>query len=210
MTQRIYVAQLNQRITIPGAIEVHPLSSNATWCELSPFYLGPCKTPDGVVFENMENLWQFSKAYDTTFARHLHKIRGGYNVTPEFFKWREAGSMRSDAVRYPMGKGAKPAFSYWKTPKRPAMHLDYITARKLIYAPVYAKLAAKTDAYAKLKRFYKKGKVLILRDFDAHHQVLFADDWIKYLNDPARKMGHAYVLAMMLEYGEKFYKQLTI
>lgn len=210
MSQRVYVAQLNQKLNIEADVEVCPISRDHDWKELSPFFLGPCTTPDGLEFQNMENLWQFSKVYNGSFANHVKAGRLGFSITEDFFAWREAGAVRTDAVRYPMGRGAKPLFSYWKLPRRPALRLGYIAARKLIYVPEYAKLAANTEAYAKLKRMYDKGKVIVLRDFDARHQELFADQWIKYLDDPARKMGHAYVLAMMLEYGENFYKRLVL
>jgi len=40
--------------------------------------------------------------------------------------------------------------------------------------------------------------MLILRDFDAYDHVMIRWSLTEVLNNPDRKMGHAFVLAMML------------
>jgi len=51
--------------------------------ELSPFLLGPCKLYEGLVSENMENAWQYSKVYP------CHDNNG--KPSNDYFKWAIAG-----------------------------------------------------------------------------------------------------------------------
>jgi hypothetical protein len=106
---------------------------------------------------------------------------------------------RGFADRYPMGKGKIPLYSYWNGQK-----LDYIEARKSIYLPLYQKAVAKTEAFKKLNDLYQKDKNLVLFDFDGYDYLSLGYSLKDVLNDPKRKMGHGFVLAMMLEYGKDF------
>ena len=93
-----------------------------------------------------------------------------------------------------MGKGGIPEYSYWNGDK-----LGYIQARKKIYAPIYAELVAKTVSYGLLSSLYADGTNLILRDYDAYDHIKMGMTLVNVINNPDRKMGHAFVLAMMLE-----------
>lgn len=155
---------------------------------LSPFLLGP--VPVGTTLcwsQNVENAWQFSKVYPEHDA-------GGY-PTKEWFTWAQAGWNANWAKRYPMGKGAVPAYTWWG-----GKALDYIEARKHVYVPVYAAAVRKYQPKAlfRLGTLADRGDLTIV-DYDAynHHDLEMSLDDV--LNDPTRKMGHGFVLAMMLE-----------
>ena len=159
---------------------------------LSHFFLGPCNLYDGHVAKNVENSWQFSKCY----ARFLDK---NDNPTEDYFKWAKEGWDKSYAVRYPMGKGMKPAYSWWAGEK-----LTYVEARKKVYVPLYAEAVQKHLSFAKLKDIYELdvqtlGEDLYLLDFDGYDHKELGMTYDEVINCEKRKMGHAFVLAMLLE-----------
>jgi len=172
-------------------IIVSTVSNSQGWNrQLSPFILGPCKLYDGYVSQNMENAWQFSKVYK------LHTDRLG-NPKPRYFDWAVKGWEDKKAHRYPMGKGAIPEYSYWKGKK-----LDYIQARKRIYGPLYIKAVIETGAWETLISVYEnmtQNNRLVLLDYDAYDHASLGLTLSDVLNDPTRKMGHAFLLAMLLQ-----------
>lgn len=155
---------------------------------LSPFKLGPIRLYDGMKSLNFENAWQYSKVY----ARHDHE--DDIEPTSEWWVWAKAGWANPRAVRYPMGKGAVPVYSWWN-----GQQLGYVAARKKIYCPLYAKAVEKTSAWKKLKQLYRAKKDLWLWDFDGYDHRALKMSYRDVLECPTRKMGHAFVLAMMLE-----------
>ena len=171
---------------LPSGVVVVDTTSNThpIYRELSPFILSapPAK--------NFENLWQFSKVYKE------HLGIGGL-PTVEWYVWRKEGWADEVAHRYPMGKGRKPEYSFWNGEK-----LGYIEARKEIYAPVYAENVAKTESYKILREQYTecnlRNKEMILLDYDAYDHIALGMSLEDVINDPSRKMGHAFVLIMML------------
>ena len=102
---------------------------------LSPFLLGPVPLYWGLTAKRVENAWQFSKVYKE-YATSTRTPKGTYSTdlwpSHKWFKWALKGFNDTYAHRHPMGKGAKPLFSYWRGEK-----LDYIQARKRIYSPLY-------------------------------------------------------------------------
>lgn len=165
------------------AVVIDTTSNSGDYRELSPFILS---APPA---RNFENLWQFSKVY------HHHLWNG--EPSEQWYEWRDKGWANPRAIRYPMGKGAKPLYSMWR-----GKHLDYIEARKQIYAPEYARNVVGTDGFKRLKDQYNecnlKNKELILLDYDAYDHLALNMTLIDVINNPARKMGHAFVLIMML------------
>lgn len=157
---------------------------------LSPFHLGPVDLYDGYVSKNVENAWQYAKVYE----RHLNAEN---EPTDEYFKWAKQGWDNSQAVRYPMGKGAIPEYSYWAGRK-----LSYIEARKTIYYPLYSKAASESLAFKKLEEYYtelnKQFIDLWLWDFDGFNHRQLNMSLQDVIDRPERKMGHAFVLAGML------------
>lgn len=152
---------------------------------LSPMLLGPVPLYSGMYAQNMENAWQYAKVYPL----HEHDMDA-------YWPWAQAGWGKSWADRYPMGKGAKPAYSLWAGER-----LDYITARRRIYVPLYTQAVRMhaLAAFGALKLEHAKYGDIVLTDFDAYDHRSLGHSWDIVLNDPHRKMGHGFVLAMMLE-----------
>ena len=78
--------------------------SNDFGVGLSPFHLGPVELYDGHIAKNVENAWQYAKVY----AQHVTEGE----PDESYLEWATAGWKNSRAVRYPMGKGAVPLYSY--------------------------------------------------------------------------------------------------
>ena len=165
--------------------------SNGWGQELSPFLLGPVPLYDGREACLMENAWQYSKVY----GRH----DAGGKPGKAYWEWAEAGWASNRPVRYPMGRGAVPAYSWWDGRK-----LDYVQARKIIYAPSYAKLAQETEAFKKLQKLYEEGGVW-LSDFDVYDYQPMGMSLKDVIECTSRKCGHGFILAMMLK-GERVWE----
>lgn len=176
-----------------GGHEVDVTSNSGFWSDLSPFLLPALKYGS----LNFENLWQFSKVYASYWDETNHC------PLPAWEDWRLQGFSSQKAIRYPMGKGVKPICSWWEGEK-----LSYVEARKAVYAPIYAELVGKTEGYGLLRCLYDSlsvdGEPLVLRDYDAYDHVAMGRSLRDVINDPDRKCGHGFVLAMMLtgELGE--------
>lgn len=158
---------------------------------LSPFYLGPIECYDGLISKTMENAWQYAKVYD----KHIDELS---NPTSEYIQFRNKGFESNKANRYPMGKGKVPLYSYWKV-NNTYYKLDYIEARKVIYIPLYAKAVVKTEAFQKLLEYKNKGYNIALSDFDGYNNFDYNLNYKQVINNPNKKMGHAFVIAMLLE-----------
>lgn len=182
---------INFQFQIPkNAISINTTSSSLTWSRsLSPFFVGPIDLYAGYKSINMENCWQYSKVYG-----HTDHVDENNNPTESYFSWAQKGWADVKAHRYPMGKGMKPLFSFWDGEK-----LDYVSARKRIYLPKYAEAVSQTYAWTKLKELYQNNETIYLIDYDAHNTTPGAFDYWDFWNNPQIKVGHAYVLAMMLE-----------
>ena len=96
--------------------------------------------------------------------------------------------------RYPYGKGAIPVYSY-----DGVYRYSYIEARRSIYIKHYAKALAKTNAFNILKKMYDKGEKLALRDFDGYNHKKLGMSYDEVIDCETRKMGHAFIIGMMLE-----------
>ena len=182
----IYVIGMND--TVPAdAIEVNTTSRSSEWKGLSPFHLGPCPLYDGLTSRNVENLWQFSKVY----APHTDEAG---EPTEEYWEWARKGWNDTWAHRYPMGKGAVPKYSLWDGRK-----YNYIDARKIIYLPSYRDAVKGSGAFGRLKELSGQGKDIYLRDFDGYNHQDLGWSYDEVINCRSRKMGHAFILAMMLD-----------
>jgi len=173
-----------------GAILVNTTSHSRDWGKgFSPFLLGPCELYGGHISETVENAWQFAKVY----PQH---IGPDGEPTDKYWQWATAGWTSKRAERYPMGKGLKPEYSLWDGEK-----LGYVEARKRVYVPLYYKAVVGTKAYARLRELYDSGTQIYLWDFDGYDHVKLGMSLVDVLNCPDRSMGHAFVLARMLEKG---------
>ena len=172
--------------------------ANAWTAGINPFLIGPCKLYDGHEAQNMENAWQYAKLYA------VHATRNS-EPTVAYWQWAMAGWANPKAVRYPMGRGKAPLGSQWQ-----GEMLSYIEARKRIYAPLFAEATQKTAGWKQLQELHRTSKRLFLRDWDGwnmeKHGIRTLTD---VLNNPNRKMGHAFVLKMLLDQDEAL-KQVTL
>ncbi len=168
---------------------VNTTSGIGQFRELSPFVLGPIHE-QGTLSENFENLWQYSKVYKK------HTDESGF-PSLEWWSWHYQGFSNKKAIRYPMGKGAIPEYSFWDGRK-----LGYVEARKQIYATIYGKYVSQTRAFRELSDLYgdleKQGSNLVLLDYDAYDHRSLGMGLTDVINEPKRKMGHAFVLMMLL------------
>ena len=195
----IKVISLFEKCTDPNGIYVNTTSkSEVDWqTDLSPFYLGPCELYWGLQSERMENAWQYCKVYPQ-YDNHGEP-------TEEYFEWAHKGWCNSLPVRYPMGKGKKPLYSWWDGHK-----LSYLEARKHIYVPLYARAVIKTRGFLKLMELYiealGQNKTLYLRDYDAYRHEEAGMTLRQVLENDKKKCGHAFVLAMMLTQDKVLYE----
>lgn len=174
--------------TPEGVVAINTTSRSTTWSKsLSPFFLGPTDLYGGYISVNIENAWQFSKVYE-------YYLEEDGSVGERYFKWALDGWNDTRAHRYPMGKGVAPLYSYWNREK-----LTYVEARKKIYIPLYFKAVQKTFAFEKLKKMHEEGQDLYLWDFDGYDHKMLNLSFDQVINDPNKKMGHAFVIAMLLE-----------
>jgi hypothetical protein len=171
-----------------GVMVVDTTSKAEDWRrDLSPFNLGPCALYGTIVSANMENAWQYAKVYseDTDAAG---------NPTRSYWAWARLGWADETPHRYPKGKGAVPEYSLWD-----GQRLDYIAARKRIYAPLYAEAVQRTEGWQMLVGLYQNNRKLYLRDWDGWSMEKYGmTNLTDVLNNPSQKMGHAFVLAMLL------------
>ena len=186
----IYVLKHND-VFKGNALDIDVTSRSTTWSRgLSPFIIegGPVWTGD--VAKNVENLYQFIKVYP------CHVDSDG-NPTEEWFEWAKKGWNTRAGVRYPMGKGAKPLYSYWNGKK-----YGYLDAKEKLYVKMYSRSVCRTDAYKKLEELYKEclkeKTTLVMRDFDAYNHVNLKLTPYEVLRHPTKKFGHGFVLMFML------------
>jgi hypothetical protein len=166
---------------------INTTSRSNNWSRgLSPFFLGPVLMYDGTQAKNVENAWQFSKVYG------VHIDKEG-NILPSYFEWAKKGWSDKRAHRYPMPKGVKPLFSLWGNDR-----LNYVTARKRIYIPLYASAVVNTSAFIELKKQYQTFGEVVLWDFDGYDHTAMGMSLKDVANNPNRPMGHAFVLSMLL------------
>jgi hypothetical protein len=170
-----------------NAYIINVTSSAKNWSKaLSPLYLGPVQLPNGHISQNLENAWQFSKVY----SKHVDPDGWPTNA---YFRWAKKGWDDKWAHRYPMGKGAVPEYSYWNHKR-----LGYIEARKQIYIPLYENVVLKTQAWNRLKQEFKNQSQIWLFDFDGYDNEALGMTLEDVLHCKDKKMGHAFVLARML------------
>jgi hypothetical protein len=175
--------------SIPSnAIVIDTTSRSTNWTKgLSPFILKGGHLYKEYYSKNVENAWQASKVYSEFLDKNG-------NPSEEYFKWA-LNIWNSDyAYRYPMGKGRIPEYSYWDGEK-----LSYVEARKKIYIPIYSRAVKESDAFKKLIYLYKnEEKDIYLIDFDGYNHVKINKTLDEVINDPNKKMGHAFVIYAIL------------
>jgi hypothetical protein len=171
----------NQNPSLKGYKEIYSLTKCTPYGDISPYEL---KTEDGVI---IENIWQFSKVYET-----VPKVREVYSrwdntviwehgeekhvsedgaLTDKYWEWREKGFKCSYAIRYPVGfrHRSRCLYSLIKD-ENILIELDYINARKYIYVPEYIKALKAHPTFLKLRKMHESGINLIITEIDGPHQ----------------------------------------
>jgi hypothetical protein len=162
----------------------------------SPFYLSNIDLYEGMKAKNMENAWHFAKVYKEFTDNQT-------NPTLEYFKWAKKGWDDSFAHRYANGKGNVPLYSFWKTFDESTQSWqehkwDYITARKNIYFPLYAKAIINTSAFKELQKRVNSGEKIALWDFDGYDHEARNMTYQDVVHNSKYKCGHAFVLYGLL------------
>lgn len=138
--------------------------------DLSPFFIGPVVSSDGVKAYIFEIFWQCGKVYP------CHDDNGKPNEA--FFEWRNSfygkQTCTKDLMRHAchdLGYENKDAryFAYFNKEKGKYEALGYVAARKKVYVPEYAKLIANTPSFLWLKSLVGQGKKIALVDFDGYN-----------------------------------------
>lgn len=205
-TPLVHVLKIGPINLDPYDIVLSPVSTNKEGRVFSPFIIGPVRLPaiEGAsnpsVFQNFENAWQFSKVYSS--LGHLDAFG---NLTDKYRTWRRRGIIDTTAHRYPAGRNAVPQFSVFG--KR---RLSYITARKMLYVPYYMRHIKDVPMLDELRAEYRKGAKILLMDFDAS-EVQNKRDFQQNVDDPNRKLGHAYVLReAIIRDDSKWYRKIIL
>lgn len=142
-----------------------------------------------------ENAWQYMKLYSA-------RADEAGMPTPSHARWMLEGIGAADPRRFPMGRGAKPLCSVWRN-----RLLGYVEARIRIYVSLYVEAICRNanarEAYQSLRAVYARvsaaGGELALYDYDGYDHVKAGASLAAVMSNPNRKMGHAFVLACLLE-----------
>lgn len=147
-------------------MNLHPLFLK----HISPFFIGPVISSDGVKANIFEIFWQCGKVYP------CHDNNG--KPTKEYFEWRNSFYAKDvcskDLMRHAchdLGYENKDAryFAYYDKNKKEYLALNYIEARKKVYYKEYAKLVYNTSSFQYLQSIVDSGKKLALIDFDGYN-----------------------------------------
>jgi hypothetical protein len=185
----VYVLPKHAVSASMAALPVFDVTTHGTLARpLSPMLLGPVPLYGGLWSRTVENAWQYSKVY-------REHIGPDGSAGREWWSWARDGWDNPRAVRYPMGRGARPQFSLWAGDQ-----LGYVLARRRIYIPLYAHAVRfyQLDLFRFLRQQACAGDTIIT-DFDAYDHRALGYTWDDVISDPDRRMGHGFVLAMMLE-----------
>mgnify|MGYP001566161829 CR=1 FL=1 len=195
MRHQIHIWGPRERSQVPqSAFKINTTSTSTDFGKaFSPFMnQGPIELY-GLTAHNVENMYQYQKCY----SRHV----GNYQ---EWKRWRDAGLASTIAVRYPMGKGAKPEFSYIKGLGK----LSYVEARHKIYIPAYEQKLARYCT----RELQTLADILTITDvwlFDFDGRItdqLFEDA----VCDPDHSLGHSFIIKKFLEENYERYHSPTI
>ena len=148
--------------------------------QVSPFYIGPLKGPDGAVTDTLEVYWQVGKIFSN------HDNDG--QPSDEYFAYREKmygadpEEIPKPVKRHPykqFGYAAEDMlyWAYYDAKTGRYERLSYLEARKKVYVPEYAKLVANSDAMKWMKSLVDQGKKIALLDFDGFNH--YSDEAMK-------------------------------
>lgn len=185
-------------------VNVHS-TGRGVFVQLFPAKLGPINVKSlvgaSVRVHNIENLWQFSKVYESDIDHDTEEPSADW-VARRDKGWADPQGYLSVMKKEDVigGKGddddtpvIKPRFFMWGNTQ-----LSFLKARRSIFCRAYASLVVKTEGYRKLVAMIQKGiNIQILSDtgydYAGQGRTLY-----QCLNDPNQVFGHEFVLAGLL------------
>jgi len=185
----LFVEAYKNRFKLPeDAIVIDTTSRSGSWTRgFSPFVLQAGYLYGNFYAKSVENAYQACKCYSEFVENN--------EPTEEYFKWAQKIWSSSFVYRYPMGRGAKPLFSYWNGEK-----LNYIEARKKIYIPLYSRAVTQSDAFKNLLKIYRETDMdIYLVDFDGYNHKEKGMTLSDVANNEKKSMGHAFVIYDLLQ-----------
>ncbi|KAL9649806.1 hypothetical protein ABK040_009620 [Willaertia magna] len=192
--RRIYNKSKFNDPSYPNFTPIIVMTKSTDYGAIGPYCL---KNEKGQI---MENIWQFSKIYETVpkakeyYSRfdktiiwqHPEEVHFKDNKpTKEYWLWREKGYNNKYPVRYPIGfkrqKGGNSKCvgaiynevdidSNDKEFNYEGKILNYIEARKAIYLPVYCNLVKEENQFKELKKRLENGENLLIIEVDGPHE----------------------------------------
>jgi hypothetical protein len=190
---------------LPGYMSINVCSGATGWTKgLSPMILGPVTHEEvdekGVllpVATCVENYWQSLKLFQCD-------LDSAGNILPSYFQRKRDILSNHKGVRHPLPKAASKVAKNSNSPNKSLClfsyvngeRLSYLEARKQIYCPLYAYMAEKSEAYAKLFSLHQEGYNLLILDYDGYPVDSTTLDFA--FKDESRPFGHGAVLYCML------------
>lgn len=140
-------------------------------------------------FWNFEHYWQSGKIFE------------GVDPVMSRWWWREQTLPKR---RYPLGKGKRVLHAIFEDISDERM--DYISSRKLVYVPQYAKLIENSEALGYWRTQLQMGQNIIVYDFDGPRledgdvtsELCSLQLLRTKINDTCHPFGHGYVVAALL------------
>lgn len=154
--------------------------------EISPFYVGPVVSSDGVEAQIFEVFWQCGKVYP------CHDDGGKPNDA--YFEWRNYFYAQTECTKNLMRHTCQSIgyehadaryFAYFDKQAKEYLPLSYVEARKKVYFPEYAKLIYNTESFQYLKSLLTGGNKIALVDFDAcnyYEMCAMQKEYTSYVN----------------------------
>jgi hypothetical protein len=167
---------------IEGYTPILCLTKSSKYGSLSPYVL---KDENNCL---IENLWQFSKVYETVphsiqkYSRFDQTVIWNHpeeihyedkQLTEEYWDWKQKGFSCKYPVRYPVGFDFrhKCLFSIsLKSKPSKIKKLNYVEARKSIYLPCYVHALQEESLFKKLVKMFNNDKKLLIIEVDGPHQ----------------------------------------
>ncbi len=159
--------------------------------DLSPFFIGPVISSDGVTANIFEIFWQCGKVYPC----HNDNCK----PNEEYFKWRNEmfakKKLSKKYLRHPnkmlnCEHSDTLYFLHYNKDRKEYEKLNFVDSRKKFYVEAYAKYAVNTDSYKWLKSLVDSGKKIALVDFDAfnyYDEVAKTKIYNSYINKCKKK-----------------------
>lgn len=154
--------------------------------DLSPFYIGPVISSDGVKANIFEIFWQCGKVYPP------HDDNGQPNK--EFFIWRNGFYEQEKVTKSLMRHACEDLgyknsdclyFAYFDKDKKQYIPLNYVEARKRVYIKEYVKLIYNSESFKWLQSLVNQGKKIALLDFDGfnyYSETAMKKRYASYIN----------------------------